>query len=281
MTTPRAAVAVVQGKRTAWAAPARPVSVAIGLGSNQGDRLDHLRRALFALLTHPEIRVQTVSPVYETEYVGPGRQVDYLNACVELKTRLAPKVLLSVLQGTEQRLGRAPGGHMRPRIIDLDILLYGDRVVADGALTVPHPRLVERAFVLAPLADLMPIAGISLAESPRTGYLFGSRSWTPAVPLWDAMMGSCTMRSANRLNATDKVLGNDARAVCETLEPRLLLDASPSLPGDPPVEVGGDLVVQISPQATRRVTFTDTDGTPVRTRIRNGWATLSFAGDGA
>lgn len=157
MTAPRVGAAVLRMERTAvWAAPALPESVSIGLGSNQGDRLDHLRRALFALLTHPEIRVQAVSPVYETEYVGPGRQADYLNACVEVKTRLAPKVLLSVLKGTEQRLGRAPGGHLRPRIIDLDILLYGDRVATDRILTLPHPRLPERAFVLAPLADLAP-----------------------------------------------------------------------------------------------------------------------------
>jgi len=143
-------------RTTIWAAPVLPESVSIGLGSNRGDRLDHLRRALFALLTHPEIRVQVVSPVYETEYVGPGSQADYIHACVEVHTRLAPRVLLSVLKGIEQRLGRAPGGHLLPRIIDLDILLYGDRVAADGFLTLPHPRLPERAFVLAPLADIAP-----------------------------------------------------------------------------------------------------------------------------
>jgi 2-amino-4-hydroxy-6-hydroxymethyldihydropteridine diphosphokinase len=154
VTAPRAGAAVVWLERSAvWAAPTVPESVSIGLGSNQGDRLDHLRRALFALLTHPEIRVHAVSPVYETEYVGPGRQADYLNACVEVKTRLAPKVLLSVLKGTEQRLGRAPGGHLRPRIIDLDILLYDQRVISTAVLVVPHPLMHERWFVLRPLAE--------------------------------------------------------------------------------------------------------------------------------
>lgn len=150
--------AAIRCERAAvWSAPARPESVAIGLGSNQGDRLDHLRRALFALLSHPEIRVRAVSPVYETEYVGPGRQPPYLNACVDVTTRLAPHVLLSVLQGTEQRLGRPPGSHLQPRIIDLDILLYGDRIASDKILTLPHPALAARAFVLAPLADIAPL----------------------------------------------------------------------------------------------------------------------------
>jgi 2-amino-4-hydroxy-6-hydroxymethyldihydropteridine diphosphokinase len=130
--------------------------VFVGFGSNRGDRLAQLRRALFALLAHPEIEVLTVSPVYETQYVGPGSQADYLNACVGVKTRLAPKVLLSVLQGIEQRLGRTPSSHMCPRLIDLDILLYGDRIATDRALTLPHPRLAERAFALAPLADIAP-----------------------------------------------------------------------------------------------------------------------------
>jgi 2-amino-4-hydroxy-6-hydroxymethyldihydropteridine diphosphokinase len=145
------------GHGTIWSAPAQPTSVAIGLGSNQGDRLDNLRRALFALLSHPEIRVRAVSPVYETEYVGPGRQPPYLNACAEVATRLAPHVLLAVLKGTEQRLGRPPGSHLQPRVIDLDILLYGDRVAGDTVLTLPHPGLATRAFVLAPLADIAPL----------------------------------------------------------------------------------------------------------------------------
>lgn len=151
-----ALVAASGDRRTVWAAPARAVIAYIGLGSNQGARIDHLRRALFSFLTHPEIRVQAVSPVYETEYVGPGCQDPFLNACVAAETRLAPQVLLAVLKSTEERLGRPAGEHLQPRIIDLDVLLYGDRVAADSRLIVPHPRLRERAFVLAPLADIAP-----------------------------------------------------------------------------------------------------------------------------
>jgi len=131
-----------------------PEVVYLGLGTNLGDRVDHLEQALFALATHPEIEVTAVSRVYETEYVGPGRQDPYLNACVELRTRLRPLVLLAVLKGTEQRQGRQPAGHMQPRPIDLDILMYGQRVMTGPHLTLPHLQMRERAFVLEPLTDL-------------------------------------------------------------------------------------------------------------------------------
>lgn len=132
----------------------RPEVVYLGLGTNLGDRFDHLKQALFALATHPEIEVTAVSRVYETEYVGPGRQDPYLNACVELETHLAPRVLLAVLKGTEQRQGRPSGGHMLPRTIDLDILLFGRRVMSGPGLTVPHGQMRDRAFVLEPLNEL-------------------------------------------------------------------------------------------------------------------------------
>jgi 2-amino-4-hydroxy-6-hydroxymethyldihydropteridine diphosphokinase len=130
--------------------------VYLGLGTNQGDRVAQLRLALFALATHPEIKVTKVSRVYETEYVGPGRQDPYLNACVEVRTPLAPEVLLAVLKGAELRQGRQPAGHLKPRPIDLDILMYGDRVMADPRLTLPHRQMRQRAFVLEPLTELAP-----------------------------------------------------------------------------------------------------------------------------
>ena len=133
-----------------------PEVVYLGLGTNQGDRVAHLEQALFALATHPEIQVTAVSRVYESEYVGPGTQDPYLNACVELKTRLAPSVLLAVLKGAEQRQGRRPGGHMLPRPIDLDILMFGQRVMSDPGLTLPHQQMRERAFVMEPLNELAP-----------------------------------------------------------------------------------------------------------------------------
>ena len=136
--------------------PDVPETVYLGLGGNLGDRLNYLRRGLFALLAHPEIRVEAFSRVWESEYVGPGQQRPYLNACCRGRTSLAPSALLAVLKGLEQRLGREPEGHLRPRPLDLDILLFGDRCGADARLTLPHPRLVQRGFVLAPLAELAP-----------------------------------------------------------------------------------------------------------------------------
>ncbi len=144
--------------------------VYLGLGTNLGDRAGHLARALFALATHPEMDVTAVSRIYETEYVGPGSQDPYLNACVELKTRLAPQVLLAVLKGAEQRQGRALDGHMKPRPIDLDILLFGDRVLEAGkketGLVLPHPLIRDRAFVLEPLAELA--SGVKFPDSGET-----------------------------------------------------------------------------------------------------------------
>jgi 2-amino-4-hydroxy-6-hydroxymethyldihydropteridine diphosphokinase len=130
------------------------VTAHVGLGSNEGDRLGQLRRALFALAVHPEISVTAVSRVYETQYVGPGTQSPFLNACAAIRTALPPAVLLAVMQGTEARLGRRPATHMQPRPLDLDLLLYGDLVTADPRLTLPHPRMRERAFVLVPLQEI-------------------------------------------------------------------------------------------------------------------------------
>jgi len=146
------------------------VTAYLGLGSNVGDRLGHLRRALFALATHPEIRVTAVSRVYETEYVGPGEQEPYLNACLAIRTGLAPRVLLAVLKGAEARAGRTRDGDLRPRVIDIDILLY-DNALRDGAdLALPHAGMRDRAFVLEPLNEIaggekFPDSGETIAEA--------------------------------------------------------------------------------------------------------------------
>jgi 2-amino-4-hydroxy-6-hydroxymethyldihydropteridine diphosphokinase len=150
------------------AAPAAAIeAVYLGLGSNQGDRRGHLRDAVAALARHPALEVTAVSPVYETEYVGPGEpQAPYLNACVALRTALAPAALLGLLKELERRHGRRPDSHLQPRPLDLDILVHGDRVVHDPALTLPHPRLRERAFVLAPLREIAP--DLRLPDSGET-----------------------------------------------------------------------------------------------------------------
>ena len=126
--------------------------VYLGLGSNLGDREANLRDALRALWRMG--RVESVSSLYETEPVGPP-QPPFLNAACRFETGLEPRPLLRFLQGLEHELGRRPGGERwGPRPIDLDILLYEDRLVDEEGFVVPHPRLAERAFVLVPLAEI-------------------------------------------------------------------------------------------------------------------------------
>lgn len=124
----------------------------LGLGSNLGDRERHLRDAVAAL---PD--VVALSPIYETDPVGgPSAQGRYLNAVVELDTDLSPHELLEVCQRLEAAAGRVRSERWGPRTLDVDVLLVGELTVDDPALTVPHPRMWERAFVLMPLADLAP-----------------------------------------------------------------------------------------------------------------------------
>src|SRR5262245_28257222 len=126
----------------------------IALGSNLGDRRHYLDSAL-KLLEQAGIKVEGVSSFYETAPVGgPPGQGPYLNAAARIATDLPPGALMDLLLQTEQRLGRVRTEHHGPRTIDLDLLLYDDRVVDEPGLEVPHPRLHERWFVLAPLADI-------------------------------------------------------------------------------------------------------------------------------
>jgi len=124
----------------------------LGLGSNLGDRWAHLRAAVAAL---PD--VVAVSPVYETSPVGgPEDQGPYLNCVVELSTELGPRELLGVAQRLEAAAGRERHERWGPRTLDVDVLLVDDLTVDEPDLVVPHPRMWERRFVLAPLADLAP-----------------------------------------------------------------------------------------------------------------------------
>jgi len=130
--------------------------VFVGLGSNVGDRLRHIERAIEILADSPEVELVARSRIYETEPWGLTEQPRFLNAVIELRTGLPPAPLLQTLKEVEGSLGRRPRGRWGPREIDLDLLLYGDRVIQEGELRVPHPRLHERAFVLVPLAELAP-----------------------------------------------------------------------------------------------------------------------------
>ena len=146
----------------------------VGLGANLGDRERTLREAVAALAAEEGIEVVAVSALRETEPVGVGEQPLFLNGAAAIDTALAPGELLGRLLAVEQRFGRirVPGEH-GPRTLDLDLLLYGDEKIEEaGRLTVPHPRLHERRFVLEPLAELDPglvIPGRGTVESLLSG----------------------------------------------------------------------------------------------------------------
>jgi 2-amino-4-hydroxy-6-hydroxymethyldihydropteridine diphosphokinase len=129
----------------------------VGLGANLGDRERTLHDAVSALAAEDGVEVVAVSTLRETEPVGVGEQPLYLNGAAELETALTAHELLDRLLAVEQRFGRVrvPGEHA-PRTLDLDLLLYGDEVIDERGVTVPHPRLHERRFVLEPLAELAP-----------------------------------------------------------------------------------------------------------------------------
>lgn len=130
---------------------------AIALGSNQGNSLDILESSLNALDLIPGIELIQTSSWYQTKPVGtPQPQADYLNGCALLSTEQTPEELLAILQATEIQFGRVNKGTLQARTLDLDLLLYGDVVLNTPDLTIPHPRMNERAFVLVPLAEIAP-----------------------------------------------------------------------------------------------------------------------------
>ena len=131
-------------------------SAFIGIGSNLGERDRHVTSALTAISALPLTRLEGVSPWYRSTAIGPGEQRDYLNGVAQLRTRLSPHALLDALHDIEQNCGRIRQIRWGPRTIDLDILLFGELVVSDATLIVPHPRMRERGFVLFPLRDLVP-----------------------------------------------------------------------------------------------------------------------------
>jgi len=131
-------------------------SAFVGIGSNLGDREGNFRQAVELLSAEDGIDVVAVSEIRETDPVGPVEQGPFLNGAVLIETGLAPRELLERLLAVEERLGRVRRERWGPRTIDLDLLLYGDDVVDEPGLTVPHPRLHERRFALEPLSDLAP-----------------------------------------------------------------------------------------------------------------------------
>lgn len=130
-------------------------SVYVALGSNIDNRESYLKQAIAVLYHHPEIEVKACSSIYETEPVGYVDQAPFLNMVVALSTRMTPQQLLIAMQEIEQKLGRTRDIRWGPRTIDLDMLLYGDEQIVSEELTLPHPRMLERAFVLIPLVEVL------------------------------------------------------------------------------------------------------------------------------
>lgn len=130
------------------------MEVYLGLGSNLGDRKANLEKAL--QLLGERLHIERVSSLYETEPVGHAEQPMFLNAVCCAETELGPLQLLSLIKGVEAALGRVPSFTNGPRSIDVDILFYGDLNMETTDLTIPHPRIEERAFVLLPLLEIAP-----------------------------------------------------------------------------------------------------------------------------
>ncbi|MBN1366441.1 MAG: 2-amino-4-hydroxy-6-hydroxymethyldihydropteridine diphosphokinase [Dehalococcoidales bacterium] len=133
----------------------KTASVYLGLGSNMGEKQDNLLRALDYI--SQRLRIEKKSSMYDTAPVGNINQARFLNMVCEVTTSLPPAMLLATLKGIESKMGRLPVHPANsPRIIDIDILLYGDEIIDTPDLKIPHPRLAERAFVLVPLAEIAP-----------------------------------------------------------------------------------------------------------------------------
>lgn len=128
----------------------------IGLGSNLDQPRQQIFQALDELDCVPQSWLVRVSSLYSSAPMGPQNQPDYVNAVAKIHTGLSPVLLLDELQGIENRHGRVRGQHWGPRTLDLDLLLYGDQIIQERRLTVPHPGIAQRAFVLKPLFEIAP-----------------------------------------------------------------------------------------------------------------------------
>lgn len=131
-------------------------TVILGLGSNLGDKRRNLNTAVHALSLLPNTQVKNVSAIYKTKPVGFDDQDDFLNAAVSIETELSPHAILGACLGIEASMGRVRLHKNGPRIIDIDVLIYESYFSDSFELTLPHPRIKERAFVMVPLLDLYP-----------------------------------------------------------------------------------------------------------------------------
>jgi 2-amino-4-hydroxy-6-hydroxymethyldihydropteridine diphosphokinase len=141
------------------------IDVYIGLGSNLQQPIEQARQAIAELTKHRHLRNVTASPLYSSKPVGPQDQPDYVNAAAYFQTQLGPHDLLDLLQSIEQDQGRVRKRHWGERTLDLDLLCYGTAQIHTPRLTVPHPFMLERSFVLYPLQKLAPNMVLSNGEN--------------------------------------------------------------------------------------------------------------------
>jgi 2-amino-4-hydroxy-6-hydroxymethyldihydropteridine diphosphokinase len=132
------------------------LSIYLGLGSNLGNKKDNIEKAILRINGHPEINIVKQAKIIETKPEGKLDQPDFLNTVIEIETELEPKELLEELQKIEEELGRVRVEKWGPRIIDIDILLYNNLTIEQEGLTIPHPLVQEREFVLRSLLELCP-----------------------------------------------------------------------------------------------------------------------------
>jgi 2-amino-4-hydroxy-6-hydroxymethyldihydropteridine diphosphokinase len=166
--------------------------VYIGIGSNQGDRIAHCRRAVQAIAGEKGNRVLQCSPLYETEPVGKKDQDWFINGVVAMETSLAPGDLLNFLLGVEKMMGRERKEKWGPRVIDLDLLFYGDQVLKVEGLEIPHPRIQERRFVLIPMADIAPHLIHPLLGKTLSQILAEFKGGERVIPLQKDRFQTCT-----------------------------------------------------------------------------------------
>lgn len=142
-------------------------TVFLGLGSNLGDKEANIHGALDRLSHSPDIRVERVSSLYESAPIGRVDQPNFINAAAVIETDLSPAHLLHALQVIEREMGRVHTIQWGPRVIDIDILLYDDAAIETPELSIPHPHMTERAFVMVPLAEVAPDLKLPDGRTPQ------------------------------------------------------------------------------------------------------------------
>lgn len=143
------------------------VTAYVGLGSNQGDSIENIHQALQKLNSNPGVKVKKVAGLYRTAPVGYVEQDWFVNTVAQVETTLSPDELLKLLLTIEDQLGRVRTIRWGPRTLDLDLLIYEGETINSPVLTLPHPRMQERAFVMVPLAEIMPDLQINGQEAKQ------------------------------------------------------------------------------------------------------------------